>query len=126
MSELLEQIYPFLWFVGIAIVGYIFIHRFTDTIKAKWTSNRLAINAKKKEGDTEEQIDQLIANAPEMIKHIEEEISKQKEAGVSDDQMKGLISKKQMLDFVVQNHEIINIIGKPIIKKVLSVIKGIA
>ena len=125
MSELLEQLYPFLWFVGIAVVGYIFIHRFTDTIKAKWTANRLMTNAKKKEGDTEEQIDQLIANAPTMIKHIEEEISKQKEAGVSDDQMKGLMSKKQMLDFVVQNHEIINIIGKPIIKKVLTIIKGI-
>ncbi len=125
MSELLEQLYPFIWFVGIAIVGYIFIHRFTDTIKAKWTSNRLAITAKKKEGDTEEQIDKLIANAPEMIKHIEAEISAQKERGVSDEQMKGLLSKKQMLDFVVQNHEIINIIGKPIIKKVLGVIKGI-
>jgi len=125
LSELLEQLYPFIWFVGIAIVGYVFIHRFTDTIKAKWVSNRLAINARKKEGDTEEQIDQLIQNAPQMIKHIEEEISKQRDAGVSDDQMKGLMSKKQMLDFVVQNHEIINIIGKPIIKKVLGIIKGI-
>ena len=125
MSELLDQIYPFLWFVGIAVVGYIFIHRFTDTIKAKWTATRLLTNAKKKEGDTEEQIDKLIANAPEMIKHIESEISTQREKGVTDEQMKGLLSKKQMLDFVVQNHEIINIIGKPIIKKVLGVIKNI-
>ncbi len=125
MSELLEQIYPFLWFVGLAVVGYVFVHRFTDTLKNKWTANRLLSNARKKEGDTEEQIDKLIANAPEMIKHIESEISTQREKGVTDDQMKGLLSKKQMLDFVVQNHEIINIIGKPIIKKVLGVIKGI-
>ena len=124
MSELLTQLYPFIWFVGIAVVGYFFVHRFTDTLKNKWTANRLASNAKKKEGDTEEQIDKLINNAPEMIKHIEAEISAQKDRGVTDDQMKGLLSKKQMLDFVVQNHEIINIIGKPIIKKVLGVIKG--
>ena len=125
MSELLEQLYPFIWFLGFAVVGYVFIHRFTDTIKAKWSNNRLAVNAKKKDGDTEEQIDKLIANAPEMIKHIEAEISNQRDKGVSDEQMKGLMSKKQMLDFVVQNHEIINIIGKPIIKKVLTIIKGI-
>ncbi len=67
----------------------------------------------------------LIDNAPQMIQHIEAEISKQKENGVTDDQMKGLISKKQMLDFVVQNKEIIDIVGKPIIKKVLGIIKGI-
>ncbi len=125
MSEILDTLLPFVWFVGIAITGYIFFHRFSDVIKEKFRASTKAVTARQKEGDTEIQIDQLIANAPQMIKHIEEEISKQREAGVSDDQMKGLMSKKQMLDFVVQNHEIINIIGKPIIKKVLGIIKGI-
>ena len=125
MSEILDTLLPFIWFTGIAITGYIFFHRFSDVIKEKFRVNTRASSQKQKEGDTEIQIDQLIQNAPQMIKHIEEEISKQRDAGVSDDQMKGLLSKKQMLDFVVQNHEIINIIGKPIIKNVLGIIKGI-
>ncbi len=125
MAELIELLMPFLWFTGIAVTGYIFFHRFSDVIKEKFRANTKATAFKNKDKDTEQQIDQLIANAPEMIKHIEAEISNQREQGVSDDQMKGLLSKKQMLDFVVQNHEIINIIGKPIIKKVLGIIKGI-
>ena len=125
MSEILDTLLPFVWFVGIAITGYIFFHRFSDVIKEKFRANTKATAFKNKDADTEQQIDQLIANAPQMIKHIEEEISNQREKGVSDEQMKGLLSKKQMLDFVVQNHEIINIIGKPIIKKVLGIIKGI-
>ncbi len=125
MSEILDTLLPFIWFTGIAITGYIFFHRFSDVIKEKFRVSTRASSQKQKEGDTEIQIDQLIQNAPQMIKHIEEEISKQREAGVSDDQMKGLLSKKQRVDFVVQNHEIINIIGKPIIKKVLGIIKGI-
>lgn len=125
MSEILDTLLPFIWFAGIAITGYIFFHKFSDVIKEKFRINIRQSAANKKDGDTEYQIDQLITNAPKMILHIEEEISKQREAGVSDEQMKGLMSKKQMLDFVVQNHEIINIIGKPIIKKVLGIIKGI-
>ncbi len=125
MSEILDTFLPLIWFIGIAITGYIFFHKFSDVIQEKFRINIRQSTQNKKDGDTEFQIDQLITNAPQMIKHIEEEISKQREAGVSDDQMKGLMSKKQMLDFVVQNHEIINIIGKPIIKKVLGIIKGI-
>ena len=125
MREILDTLFPLILFAGFAIVGYLFVHKFTDVVKEKFRGNTRQSAQNKKDGDTEFQIDQLITNAPTMIKHIEEEISKQKEAGVSDDQMKGLMSKKQMLDFVVQNHEIINIIGKPIIKKVLGIIKGI-
>ncbi len=124
MSEL-ETLIPFLWFAGIAFTGYVFFHKFSDVIKEKFRSNIKANNAKHKDKDIDDQMTSLIDNAPQMVQHIEAEISKQKDAGVTDDQMKGLISKKQMLDFVVQNKEIIDIIGKPIIKKVLGVIKNI-
>ena len=124
MSEL-ETLIPFLWFAGIAFTGYVFFHKFSDVIKEKFRSNIKSKNIQNKDKDIDQQMSSLIDNAPQMIQHIEAEISKQKEAGVSDDQMKGLISKKQMLDFVVQNKEIIDIVGKPIIKKVLGIIKGI-
>ena len=45
--------------------------------------------------------------------------------GVSDDQMKGLYQKKQLLSLVADNQEVINIIGKPIIKKLLGFVKAI-
>ena len=35
---------------------------------------------------------------------------------LSDEQMKGIYQKKQMLELVTNNAEVINIIGKPIIK----------
>ena len=58
-----------------------------------------------------------------MIRHIEEELERLKESGATEEQMKSLNSKKSMLSFVVENHQLIDIIGKPIIKKVLGVIK---
>ncbi len=124
MSEL-ETLIPFIWFAGIAFTGYVFFHKFSDVIKEKFRSNIKAHNANKKDKDIDDQMSSLIDNAPQMVQHIEAEISKQKEAGVTDDQMKGLISKKQILYFVIKNKEIIDIIGKPIIKKVLGVIKNI-
>jgi len=39
--------------------------------------------------------------------------------------MRGIYQKKQMLELVTNNAEVINIIGKPIIKKLLSFVKGI-
>ena len=48
-----------------------------------------------------------------------------KSQGVSDDQMKGLYQKKQLLSLVADNQEVINIIGKPIIKKLLGFVKAI-
>jgi len=56
---------------------------------------------------------------------IDKQIAEQKASGVSDDQMKGLYQKKQLLSLVADNQEVINIIGKPIIKKLLSFVRAI-
>ncbi len=123
---LLETLMPFIWFSGIAFTAYIFFHKFSDVIKQKFKTNITAHNMSKKgEGDIDNQMDKLIDNAPTIKTTLDREIEKQRQDGVSDDQMKGLISKKQMIDFVVDNKEIINIIGKPIIKKVLGLVKAI-
>jgi len=39
--------------------------------------------------------------------------------------MKGLYQKKQLLSLVADNQEIINIIGKPVIKKLLGFVRAI-
>ena len=52
-------------------------------------------------------------------------LSRKKEQGVSDEQMKGIYQKKQMLELVTNNAEVINIIGKPIIKKLLNLVKSL-
>ena len=56
---------------------------------------------------------------------IDKQIAEQTAAGVSQDQMKGLYQKKQLLSLVADNQEVINIIGKPIIKKLLGFVKAI-
>ena len=123
---LLETLMPFLWFSGIAFTVYVFFHKFSDVIKEKFRSKARAQNlGKKGDGEIDNQMDKLIDNAPEIKIQLDSEIAKQRELNVSDEQMKGLLSKKQMIDFVVDNKEIINIIGKPIIKKVLGMVKAI-
>jgi len=69
---------------------------------------------------TDSQIDDLINNAPRILNEINKTIAEQKAQGVNDEQMKGIYQKKQMLELVTNNAEVINIIGKPIIKKLLS------
>ena len=123
---LLETMMPFIWFSGIAFTVYIFFHKFSDVIKEKFRSKARAQNlGKKGEGDIDNQMDKLIDNAPTIRTELNTEIENQRSQGVTDEQMKGLLSKKQMIDFVVDNKEIINIIGKPIIKKVLGLVKAI-
>jgi len=39
--------------------------------------------------------------------------------------MQGIYNKKKMLELVTNNAEVINIIGKPIIKKLLGVVKSL-
>ncbi len=123
---LLETAMPFIWFSGIAFTVYVFFHKFSDVIKEKFKANTKAHNMGKK-GDTEidGQMDKLIDNAPQIRTELNTEIENQRAQGVTDEQMKGLLSKKQMIDFVVDNKEIINIVGKPIIKKILGMVKAI-
>ena len=122
----LEVLMPFIWFGGIAFTAYVFFHKFSDVIKEKFRSKARGTNLNKKgDEDINNQMDKLIDNAPTIRTELNTEIENQRSQGVTDEQMKSLLSKKQMIDFVVDNKEIINIIGKPIIKKVLGFVKAI-
>jgi len=119
------EIIPLVWFSAIAVTVYVFFRVFSSTLKEKFRQTNLS--RKKEQGavHTDSQIDDLINNAPRILNEINKTIAEQKAQGVSDEQMKGIFQKKQMLELVTNNAEVINIIGKPIIKKLLSFVKGI-
>ena len=119
------EIIPLVWFSCIAVTVYVFFRVFSSTLKEKFRQTNLS--RKKAEGSvhTDSQIDDLINNAPRILNEINKTIQEQKEQGVSDEQMKGIYQKKQMLELVTNNAEVINIIGKPIIKKLLGLVKSL-
>ena len=119
------EIIPIVWFGCIAVTLYVFFRVFSSTLKEKFKQTNLS--RKKEQGSvhTDSQIDDLINNAPRILNEINKTIAEQKEQGVSDEQMKGIYQKKQMLELVTNNAEVINIIGKPIIKKLLGLVKSL-
>ena len=126
VSELIPpEIIPLVWFSCIAVTVYVFFRVFSSTLKEKFRQTNLTRKKAESSGHTDGQIDDLINNAPRILNEINKTIAEQKSAGVSDEQMKGIYQKKQMLELVTNNAEVINIIGKPIIKKLLSFVKAI-
>jgi len=106
--------------------GYMVFRKFGDIIKVKIKST--TTREKKNYDDSKDidnQLDNFISNAPRILAEIQTEMRAQKEAGVTAEQMKGMASKAKMLEFVVQNKEIIEIIGTPILKKIVGFIKAI-
>ena len=126
VNELIPpEIIPLVWFSCIAVTVYVFFRVFSSTLKEKFKQTNLS--RKKAEGSvhTDSQIDDLINNAPRILNEINKTIAEQKAQGVSNEQMKGIYQKKRMLELVTNNAEVINIIGKPIIKKLLGFVKAI-
>ena len=126
VSELIPpEIIPLVWFSAIAVTVYVFFRVFSSTLKEKFRQTNL--NRKKEQGSvhTDSQIDDLINNAPRILNEINKQIKEQELSGVTSEQMKGLLQKKQMLELVTNNAEVINIICKPIIKKLLGLVKNL-
>ena len=121
VNELIPpEIIPLVWFSCISVTVYVFFRVFSSTLKEKFRQTNLTRKKAEGSGHTDGQIDDLINNAPRILNEINKTIAEQKAQGVSDEQMKGIYQKKQMLELVTNNAEVINIIGKPIIKKLLS------
>ena len=126
MAEFIApEIIPFIWFGGIAITIYVFFHKFSDVIKERFRQTNLTRRKEERTGNTDGQIDDLIGNAPRMLNEVNKIIAEQKASGVEDAAMKGLYQKRQMLELVTNNQEVINILGKPLLKKVLGFVKAI-
>ena len=126
MAELIPpEIIPLVWFSCIAVTVYVFFRVFSSTLKEKFRQTNLSRKKAEGSGHTDGQIDDLIGNAPRMLNEVNKIIAEQKASGVPDEQMKGILQKKQMLELVTNNAEVINIIGKPILKKAISFMKAI-
>ena len=124
VNELIPpEIIPIVWFGCISITVYVFFRVFSSTLREKFKQTNLSRRQAEKGGNTDGQIDDLINNAPRMLNEVNKKIQEQRAANVSDEQMSGLIRNKQMLELVTNNAEVINIIGKPIIKKLLGFVK---
>ena len=121
VSELIPaEIIPLVWFAGISITVYFFFRRFSDVIKEKikhTSRTRKTVDTE----DTANQIDNLVNNAPRILDEVNKEIQAQREQGVTDEQMKGLLQKKQLLELGTSiPPEVINIAFKPIVKKLIG------
>jgi len=126
VNELIPaELVPLVWFSVIAVTVYVFFRVFSSTLKEKFRQTNLSRKKAESSGHTDDQIEDLINNAPKALNHVNSIIAEQKAQGVSDEQMKGIYQKKQMLELVTNNAEVINIIGKPIIKKLLGVVKSL-
>ena len=121
MAFEIETLYPFLWALLIIVPGYLIFNKFTGIIRDKAKATHINSNPKGN-AQIDQQFDNLIRNAPELLNRVNKEIQDQRDRGVTDEEQKGLLQKKGMLDFVTDNKEIIEMLGKPLIKKVLSVV----
>jgi len=119
-----SELIPIIWFICISVTGYVFFRVFSSTLKEKFRLTNLSKKKSEASGNTDGQVDSLIDNAPRMLNEVNKIINEQTEAGVPQDQMKGLLQKKQLLELVSNNSEVINIIGKPVLKKILSFVRA--
>jgi len=127
MAEFIApEIIPFIWFGGIAVTIYVFFHKFSDVIKEKFRQTNLTRRKQEKNGNTDGQIDDLINNAPRILDEVNKEITAQRAQGVTDEQMKGLLQKKQLLELGTSiPPEVINIVAKPLVKKIIGFVGSI-
>tara|TARA_R110000751_G_scaffold60201_1_gene125842 strand:+ start:660 stop:1043 length:384 start_codon:yes stop_codon:yes gene_type:complete len=119
-----EELIPIIWFICISVTGYVFFRVFSSTLKEKFRLTNLSKKKSEAIGNTDGQVDSLIDNAPRMLAEVNKIVAEQKSSGVPDEQMKGLLQKKQLLELVSNNSEVINIIGKPVLKKLLGFVRA--
>ena len=121
---MIDQIPFFTEFVLLGIVlgfGYGFTKLFLGHAKDK---NKIKRNEakKKQENSLEDELDSYINNAPAIAQKIQAELNYLKENNATPEQLKSLESKLDLLQKVQQYEPIIKIAGKPLLKKVLSII----
>ena len=84
-----------------------------------------SIDVQKDKKSFENGVEDLIENAPNMYNKVLQELQYLKENNADEKQMASLQRKADMLKVVVENQEIINVAGKPIIKYLGKIIGGL-
>ena len=118
--DILPIIYLTIGLVSTYFIGRLVLSHMTQIKKVK-----RGIEVQKEKKNLENGIDELLENAPQMYSKVLAELQYLKENGADEKQMASLQRKADLLKMAVDNQEIINLAGKPIIKYLRGFLKGI-
>ena len=112
-------------YLSIGLVSTYFIGRLVLSHMTQLKKVKRGIEVQKEKKNLENGIDELLDNAPQMYAKVMAELQYLKENGADEKQMASLQRKADLLKMAVDNQEIINLAGKPIIKYLGGFLKGI-
>ena len=118
--DILPVVYLTIGLVSTYFIGRLVLSHMTQIKKVK-----RGIEVQKEKKNLENGIDELLENAPQIYSKVLAELQYLKENGADEKQMASLQRKADLLKMAVDNQEIINLAGKPIIKFVGGFLKGI-
>ena len=112
-------------YLSIGLVATYFLGKLVLSHTEKIKKVKRGIEVQKEKKNLENGIDELLENAPQMYAKVMAELQYLKENGADEKQMASLHRKADLLKMAVDNQEIINLAGKPIIKYLGGFLKGI-
>ena len=121
---ILEEIPFFTEFILLGIIlgfGYGFTKLFLSHARDKNKVRRSERKAKEANG-LEDELDSYLNNAPQIAQKIQAELDYLKKNDATPEQMKSLESKLELLNKVQQYEIPLKLIGKPLFKKIVSII----
>ena len=114
-----------IWFFSITGTAIIVLYKFSDIIKEKFKQKGLSKRAGVKEADVSQQFNAMLNNAPDLLKAVNAEIANLEINGADENMLKSLKTKQSLLKVAVENRELVDMIGKPIIGKLLGWVKSL-
>ena len=121
---ILEEIPFFVEFVITGIIlgfGYGFTKLFLNHAKDKSKIKRSERKSQQSH-NIEDEMDKYLDNSASIVAHLESEITNLKSQGATPEQTKRMENELNLAKKVQQYEPIIRIIGKPMLKKVMSII----
>lgn len=112
-------------YLSIGLVATYFLGKLVLSHTEKIKKVKRGIEVQKEKKSIENGIDELLDNAPQMYAKVMAELQYLKENGADEKQMASLQRKADLLKMAVDNQEIINLAGKPIVKYLGGFLKGI-
>ena len=112
-------------YLSIGLVATYFLGKLVLSHTEKIRKVKRGIEVQKEKKSIENGIDELLDNAPQMYAKVMTELQYLKENGADEKQMASLQRKADLLKMAVDNQEIINLAGKPIVKYLGGFLKGI-
>ena len=120
ISDFLPLIYLSVGLIATYFIGKLLLRHFKEIKKVK-----RGIEIQREKKSFENGVEDLLDNAPSMYSKVIQELEYLKQNNATPEQMASLQKKADLLKTVIDNQEIINIAGKPIIKWVGKFIGGI-